>query len=417
MVKKLIEYYKSADYRNYVFTKDLGSIRRTLVLCVFLFGIFLIMDYAVYPELFRTFFSIRVFVVIPVLLFVIAISYFDIFEKVYQIALVIAMLISGISIIVMILLIGEVNYYYNGLYLIFLIAFFVLRLRPLYSMVCSIFLLLEYLYLSYHVAGFSFQSVVVHGIFYTVTIIIGVVGTMFFENYRRNQYYQERILVGENVVLEKQKFEHLNDIKRIHLATIFTLVKLVEDRDRFTGDHIYRVGDLSWRLAKEIPIKIYKKYNINKNDFVESIKLASILHDIGNISIPESILNKPGRLSNEEFDEVKLHTLKGYETMTSYTKEYDNNLFVQLGAEITRSHHEQWNGMGYPDNLHEEEIPLSARIVSIVDVYDALISERAYKKAYSVGRSLDIIEKDKGKKFDPIITDIFINMIKKLEAH
>lgn len=417
MVKELIENYKSSDYKSYVFSKDINSIRRTLLISVGLFLLFLLMDYFVYPELFNTFLTIRLYIVIPFLVFVYILSFLEVFEILHQVLLVLAMIVSGLSIIIMILLLSENNYYYNGLYLIYLVAFFLLRIRPIYVSISSMFLLIAFCYLAYFSTNFSIEGIVVISIFYFCTAVIGFIGSMFFERYRRNQYYQEKILVGENVVLAKENVEQYENIKNLHSATIFTLAKLVEDRDESTGDHLYRVGEITHMLANELPDKLYKRYGLVKSEFVEAIKLASLLHDIGKISISDVILNKPGRLTNAEFDLVKKHTIKGYETLKSYLLQYDNNLFIQLGMEITRSHHEQWNGLGYPDNLHEDEIPLSARIVSIIDVYDALVSTRVYKKAYSKGRSLAIIEKGKGVKFDPEITDIFIDLMKRTPSY
>jgi putative two-component system response regulator len=131
-------------------------------------------------------------------------------------------------------------------------------------------------------------------------------------------------------------------------------------------------------------------------------------HDIGKIAISDAILNKPGKLNNEEFDIIKTHTTIGYETLQSIQHDYKENTFISLGLQISKSHHERWDGSGYPEGLSKEKIPLAARIVSIIDVYDALISERPYKLPFSKEKSLLLIEEGIGTQFDPVLAKLFI---------
>jgi putative two-component system response regulator len=226
-----------------------------------------------------------------------------------------------------------------------------------------------------------------------------------------NQYYQESIILGEKIVLEKQIYKQYEDTKNYHAATIITLAKLAESRDLLTGNHINRVSELSYLLAKELPDSMYKDNNLAKEEFLDTIILSSSLHDIGKIAISDTILNKPGKLTKEEFEVIKTHTTKGYDMLKEIEKDYDDNMFLSLGLQISKSHHERWDGGGYPEGLRGNEIPLAARIVAVVDVYDALISERPYKKAFSKEKSLKIIEEGVGSHFDPVISNIFIEFI------
>jgi putative two-component system response regulator len=190
-----------------------------------------------------------------------------------------------------------------------------------------------------------------------------------------------------------------------------TLAKLAESRDLLTGGHINRVSQLAYLLAKKLPTSIYNENHFVKKEFIESIKLSSSLHDLGKIAISDTILNKPGKLTKEEFEIIKTHTTKGYEMLKEIEKDYNDNMFISLGLQISKSHHEKWDGTGYPEGLKGKKIPLAARIVAVVDVYDALISERPYKPAFSKEKSLKIVEEGIGSHFDPIISKTFIKLM------
>jgi len=133
-----------------------------------------------------------------------------------------------------------------------------------------------------------------------------------------------------------------------------------------------------------------------------------LLHDIGKVGIPDSILLKPGKLSAEEYEMMKKHTIIGADTLAEVRDKYPDNRFLKLGISIARYHHERWDGTGYPEGLSGTAIPLSARIMAIVDVYDALRSNRVYKEAYSHEESLSIIKEGRNKHFDPVIVDVFV---------
>ncbi|MEW6077362.1 MAG: HD domain-containing phosphohydrolase [Thermodesulfobacteriota bacterium] len=189
-------------------------------------------------------------------------------------------------------------------------------------------------------------------------------------------------------------------------ATILGLAKLAESRDDSTGRHLERVREYA-RLITQAISRLPKYARYITPAYIKDIYLSSILHDIGKVSIPDAILLKPGRLSPEEFDIIKQHTLVGGDALAAVDAELKEQSFLTLGKEIAYYHHESWNGRGYPRGLEGEEIPLSARIVALADVYDALTTRRIYKDAYSHEESAAIILEERGQKFDPDIVDAF----------
>ncbi len=152
------------------------------------------------------------------------------------------------------------------------------------------------------------------------------------------------------------------------------------------------------------------KYSHITDNYINYVFEASPLHDIGKVGISDAILLKPGKLTPEEFEIMKTHTAIGAKTLQSVNKHCPGNDFVTVGYEIALNHHEKWDGSGYPQGFKEDAIPLSARIVSVSDVFDALMSKRCYKSAFSHEESLKIIIKGREKHFDPDIVDAFLSI-------
>ncbi len=191
-------------------------------------------------------------------------------------------------------------------------------------------------------------------------------------------------------------------------ALIFSLAKLAESRDMATGEHIERVQEFSRCLAVTLSRKPKFAETITPQ-FIHLIHQTSPLHDIGKVGIPDQILLKPGRLTAEEFEIIKSHPLIGAETLQGAIDRSPEASFLQMAHDITLSHHEKYDGTGYPHGLAGEAIPLSARIVALADVYDALTSDRVYKKAFEHDRAAEIILGDRGTHFDPDVVDAFID--------
>jgi len=207
--------------------------------------------------------------------------------------------------------------------------------------------------------------------------------------------------------LEELVEKQVKEISDSQVSTIFALSKLSESRDKETGEHLERVQSYCKMLAEKLSRE--KPYNsIITASFIHNIFNASPLHDIGKVAIPDNVLLKPGKLTTEEFEIMKTHSLIGAETMKAVYDMYRNNAFINMGITIARSHHERWDGAGYPDGLKGEDIPLAARIMALADVYDALRSNRCYKEAIARDLSCKIIEDSSGTQFDPALVKTFL---------
>ncbi len=189
-------------------------------------------------------------------------------------------------------------------------------------------------------------------------------------------------------------------------ATIFALSKLAESRDPETGEHLERICEYVRILATELQSDPEFMGTID-NAMIEQLCQTSPLHDIGKVGIPDRILQKPGKLSEEEFETMKLHTIIGAETLRAVAEKHPHNSFLQLGICVTESHHERWDGSGYPHRIAGENIPLAGRILALADVYDALTSARCYKKPIAHDASVQIILQGSGAHFDPRIVAAF----------
>jgi putative two-component system response regulator len=210
---------------------------------------------------------------------------------------------------------------------------------------------------------------------------------------------------------------HLQDIvdaqvKKIsesQMATIFALAKLAENRDTDTGEHLERVQEYCRVLAFGLQqSSCYSQ--VVTDEFIANICQASPLHDIGKVAIPDHVLLKPGRLTSEEFEVMKAHAAIGAQTLMAVLARYPENAFVVMGIDIARSHHERWDGKGYPEGLAAEAIPLAARLMAVVDVYDAFRSDRCYRSGLDHPTTRRIVLEGRGTQFDPMITDKFLEL-------
>lgn len=219
--------------------------------------------------------------------------------------------------------------------------------------------------------------------------------------------YQQQI-ENYNTNLEHMVRKQVREIGAGQLGTIFSMAKLAESRDPETGEHIQRMCEYCKVIAERL--RLLPKYAaVIDSEFVDDICAAAPLHDIGKVGIPDRILQKPGKLTKEEFALMKLHTTIGGETLRDVDQKYPGNTFVRLGINIAEGHHEKWDGTGYPRGLAEEDIPLAGRILALGDVYDALTSKRCYKEAFPHARSREIILEGRGRHFDPDVADAFVS--------
>jgi PAS domain S-box-containing protein len=222
----------------------------------------------------------------------------------------------------------------------------------------------------------------------------------------------ERILKEDKFKTYNKQLEGIVSVKvkeiaEAQLATITALSNITESRDTDTGSHVERLKEGCRIIAEKLSSNDdYKE--IVTPDFISNLQYASVVHDIGKVGVKDSILLKPGKLTPEEFEEIKQHPVIGANVLKLVHKTYPGNAYIEMGIEIAESHHEKWDGTGYPYKLSGEKIPLSAQILAICDVYDALRSKRPYKEPMNHQDSLKELLLGKGKHFNPIIVDTFM---------
>jgi PAS domain S-box-containing protein len=211
----------------------------------------------------------------------------------------------------------------------------------------------------------------------------------------------------ERVRLEKKLQESFQLIRATQSGAILGFARLTEYRDMDTGKHLERIREYTRVLATGLAM-LPKYSDYITADYIEDLCLSSVLHDVGKVGIEDAVLRKAGRLSPEEFEKIKLHARLGGEALKAVDAEINRESFLTIGKEIAYFHHERWDGSGYPDGLRGEKIPLSARIVALADVYDALTSKRTYKEALPHEEALRIIVSERGSHFDPDVVDVFV---------
>ncbi|MDR2338766.1 MAG: HD domain-containing protein, partial [Deltaproteobacteria bacterium] len=220
---------------------------------------------------------------------------------------------------------------------------------------------------------------------------------------------QKKELTNLNDNLERLVEIKTNQVLELQNSVIYTLADMLEQRDDDTGGHVLRTQRyMAIMLAKLLETGLYKD-ELDEID-IDFVVPSALLHDIGKISISDAILRKPGPLTNEEFAEMKKHSEHGANAIERILSKNPGHSFLTCAKRIARSHHEKWDGTGYPDGLSGYDIPLEARLMAVADVYDALISDRPYKKAFTTDEAKRIIEEGRGKHFDPVLIDIFLEV-------
>jgi putative two-component system response regulator len=223
----------------------------------------------------------------------------------------------------------------------------------------------------------------------------------------------------KNHDLQRLVADQVREISDAQIATIIAITKLSECRDQDTGRHVVRVQHYCRKLAREVAEEGAFGKLIDEM-FLNNLYYASAMHDIGKVGIPDSILLKPGRLTAEEFDIIKRHTVIGAETLAAVARSYPQNALLRMGLEVARSHHEHWDGSGYPDGLTGDAIPLSARLMALADQYDALRTRRPYKPPLDSATTYRIITEGDGKSvpthFDPRILSAFTRVAPSFDA-
>ena len=219
-------------------------------------------------------------------------------------------------------------------------------------------------------------------------------------------------LYGHRNELERIVEEQVERLSNLNRSLVEALATVIEFRDGESGEHVKRISSLTKILMQQVS-KMYQEYRLPKEE-IDKIVMSSILHDVGKVSTPDQILNKPGKLTKEEFEIMKQHTVKGCEILHKIPHIMEKGLY-DYSYDICRHHHERWDGRGYPDGLSGDDISIWAQVVSVADVYDALTSDRVYKKAFSHEKAVQMIKDGECGTFNPKVMEAFDACIDKIE--
>jgi putative two-component system response regulator len=216
-------------------------------------------------------------------------------------------------------------------------------------------------------------------------------------------------LARQNEILEERVRERTRGLALAQEAAIDSMAVLAEFRDPETGGHIKRTKHYVRSLAVSLrSTSLFRDYFTD--DTLDLLYKSTPLHDIGKVGVPDKILLKPAKLTPEEFEEMKKHTIYGHDAIEAVEKGLGENSFLRFAKEIAYTHHEKWDGSGYPRGLIGESIPVSGRLMAVADVYDALISKRIYKPSFPHLTAVQIIRDGRGTHFDPAIVDVFLHL-------
>ena len=222
--------------------------------------------------------------------------------------------------------------------------------------------------------------------------------------------YEEYKKAAHQTVRYIEELQHKSEqLTKLQNGLIMVLADMVESRDQCTGDHVFKTAAYTeiilWQMKKE---GFYG--DLLSEKFIDEVVNSAPLHDVGKITVSDTILNKPGRLTDEEFRIMQRHTIEGGKIIDKAIELVDEDTgYLTEAKNLALYHHEKWNGKGYPEGRKGEEIPLSARVMAVADVFDALVSRRSYKEPFTVDKAFDIIREDAGSHFDPLVAKAFLN--------
>lgn len=217
-------------------------------------------------------------------------------------------------------------------------------------------------------------------------------------------------LTGDTVYQLRDNRNKADAIAKMQNALIVTMADMVESRDSDTGAHVLKTAAYVRIIVHGLKRNGYYAEKINEK-YMRDVEMSAPLHDVGKINIPDAILNKPGKLTDEEYEIMKTHTIAGKKILESAISSMEGDNYLKEARNMAAYHHERWDGKGYPEGLHGEVIPLSARIMAVADVFDALSSPRVYKPAFSFEEAINMIKEGAGKQFDPKCVEVFVESI------
>lgn len=228
----------------------------------------------------------------------------------------------------------------------------------------------------------------------------------------------QKALQQQNSKLEVAVWQRTRELQLTQDITTLAMASLAETRDNETGNHIRRTQNYVRILAEKLRNTEGYSHVLNSDHIIDLLYKSAPLHDIGKVGIPDQILLKPDKLTDSEFEHMKQHATLGGIAIENAERELSTEIrevmggesFLRFAREIAHSHHEKWDGSGYPDGISGDQIPVSARLMAVADVYDALISKRVYKPAFSHEKAMSIIQEGRGSHFDPNVVDAFVEL-------
>jgi len=399
------------EYNEYRLAQRIGHVR----VAIFSFFIFLMLssiyDVFAITQNQNALIILRFAVLLPLYILLFLSTWVEKVAKYYQLLISLVFTLTSVILIIFIMLFPDAYHFYAifGVTIIVFVLFF--EMNVIYSLVSSMISIGVY---QYSVSYYLFEENETAGL---ITLIYFVLAFLVLLSNYRNElhfyatYKTETNFERRNLDLESEIANALTEVDTTQRITIESLASLAESKDKNTSDHLERVGFLCKSIAEALPVSYYYDEKYTKNEYAKNIELASLLHDIGKIGVSPSILYKPGPLTDGERKKMEKHTVIGYDTLRRIHKKFPGNKLIDMGIEIARSHHENWDGSGYPDSISKYDIPLSARIVAIVDVFDALVSKRPYKDEFSFQETVGIMKGLRNTKFDPKLLDYFMKVI------
>ncbi len=396
-------------YLEELFLKDYFNQSKNFVRAVCLVGCLLFLAYGVVdafwvPMFTNTLWTLRYAITLPVLVALLGFVFSPYFSwKNMQVCTAVLSFLVGLSMVAMMVVVYPASYSI-GLLLLILGNFTAIRARFIWASFTIFSIFACYTFAAAFFTDIEFSYLFVTDFFAASYIFVGMFACYTIEYFFRNSFFLTHRLEKEdekvrtiNYDLEQRIIQRTKELNDTRLEIIRRLGKAAEFKDEETGFHIIRISKMCCLMGKAAGLSPSR---------IELLENASPMHDIGKIGIPDYILRKPGPLNFQEREIMKSHAAIGGELLSG-----DNSPLLAMARDIAMTHHEKWDGSGYPKGLKGEEIPIAGRICALCDVFDALISKRPYKGPWPVDKVLEEIKNERSGHFDPVLVDLFIQVL------
>ncbi|MFH1478271.1 MAG: HD domain-containing phosphohydrolase [Candidatus Omnitrophota bacterium] len=392
-------------FRTYYFSHYLNNMRMSMILGIIIWGLFGIIDSFFAPkEVMPKLLLMRYAFVWPVMLISFALSFTKKPKKYLDIAISMGIGACGLGVVAKFAMLpSEISSIWNAsLIIIFIYGYATMRNRFIPASITGLVILSSHIAVSIFIRHVPIAMFINNSFFLIMGNFIGMYVCYTMELFARKNFLHSKLLEEHRDNLELKVQERTKELHDTQQEIVYTLGVAAEYRDNETGSHIKRMSHYCAVLAHAIGMQ---------GKDCHLLFHASQMHDIGKIGIPDSILLKPGRLTPEEYDLMKTHTTIGSKILS-----INNSKLLQLAQTIALTHHEKWDGSGYPNSLSKEEIPVTGRIVGLCDVFDALTSKRTYKEAWSIENAVEEIQRSSGTYFEPRLVEKFKELLPEITS-